>query len=161
MPAPRPTTRRQIRHARGFTLVELMVVILIVGLLAGVVLMNAGGATDDAKVGVAKAQVSTFGQAVERYRLRVDGSGVESTLPRALEDLIKGPADWQGRWSNLLGSDSIPKDPWGREYTYKITDEEIGEFEVRCLGKDGRPGGMPPYDKDIVYPLSADEDSGQ
>ncbi|MGE0431538.1 MAG: type II secretion system protein GspG [Planctomycetota bacterium] len=151
----------QARRRRGFTLVELMVVILIVGLLAGVVLMNAGGATDDAKVGVARAQVRTFGDAIERYRLRVDGMGLESTLPRELTDLIKGPADFQGRWSNLLGADQIPKDPWGRDYEYKVTDEEAGTFEVRCLGKDGRPGGAPPYDKDIIYPLNAEEDGGQ
>ncbi|MGE0432507.1 MAG: type II secretion system protein GspG [Planctomycetota bacterium] len=102
---------------------------------------------------VARAQVRTFGDAIERYRLRMDGlSPNASPLPATLQELIDGPPGFQGEWSNLLASDQLPRDPWGRPYQYVVINQSEGAYIVRSLGADGRVGGRLPQDADICYP---------
>lgn len=135
---------------RAFTLVELMVVIVIIGILATLVVVNVAGADDDAKVSAAKVGVSQIGEAVKMFRIRT------GALPVSLVELVEGPGsgDSDTTWHPLL--DKVPKDPWDNDYEYEVTNEDIDEFEIVCYGKDGEPGGTE-YSKDITYP-ERDED---
>ena len=108
-------------------------------------------ADDDANHATARADVMMLGQAVERFRLRMDSAGMESSLPATLQELVTGPADWEGEWHSLLSDLDVPLDPWGNEYHYAILDEEAGEFVVICYGRDGMPGGEGSA-ADIRYP---------
>ena len=154
---PVPLNVRIDRGRRAFTLVELMVVILIIGILAGIVVVNTQFAGDEARRSAAEMQVRTLGDAVDQYWVRMTRLGRERALPRTLDELITGPDDWAGTWSGPLRTDHIPDDPWGRPYVYTV-DDTTGRFEVRSLGADGRRGGSA-YDADIVYPLTIDADS--
>ena len=135
---------------RAFTLVELMVVIVIIGILATLVVVNVGGADDDAKVSAAKVGVGEIGNAIKMFRIRT------GSLPETLEELVEGPGSGESdtAWRPLL--DKVPEDPWGNEYEYEVTNEDIDEFEVVCFGKDGEPGGAE-YSKDITYPERDDD----
>ena len=134
---------------QGFTLVELMVVIVILGILATMVAVNVGGTDDEAKVGVAKGDVKMIFNAVERYKLRV------GEYPESLEELMTGPGDWEDKWNPLLQGRTLPKDPWGNDFEY-INDEEYG-ITIVCYGKDGEEGGTG-FGMDVMYP--ADDEEG-
>lgn len=123
----------------GFTLVELMVVIVIIGLLATVVMINVLPNQDRAMVEKTKADISTLGQALEMYRLDNlaypgPGEGLQAlmTPPPTLAQ----PARYRsgGYIKNL------PNDPWGRPYQYAVPGRK-GAFDIYSLGADGAPGG--------------------
>ena len=134
-------TERKIAEARrkraGFTLVELMVVIVIIGLLATVVAINVLPSQDRAMVGKAKADISVLEQAIETYRLD------NLTFPDDLQALVAPPAGLarperyrQGGYVRRL-----PEDPWGNPYQYRRPGAHGGQFDVFSLGADGREGG--------------------
>jgi general secretion pathway protein G len=134
MPVPK-TTNLQIRE-RGFTLVELMVVIVILGLLATVVMVNVMPSQDKAMATKAKADIATLEQAMEMYRLDNLSypSGVEG-----LNALVSQPAQAAGsRPGGYIKS--LPKDPWGRPYQLAVPGK-AGPFDIYSLGGDGAPGG--------------------
>lgn len=123
----------------GFTLVELMVVIVIIGLLTTIVVLNVFPAQDKARIGKAEADVSLLDQAVEMYRLdnlvypsTTDGLQALLTPPSTLAQ----PARYrQGGYIKKL-----PDDPWGNPYHY-LSPGKHGPFDIYSLGADGRPGG--------------------
>lgn len=119
--------RRPLSDEAGFTLVELMVVIVIIGLLATVVVINVMPATDRAALTKAKADIATLEQGVEMYRLnRLQYPTTEQGLAAiAAEGYIK----------------RLPNDPWGKPYEYAAPGREGREFDIRSLGADGREGG--------------------
>ena len=125
------------RRRSGFTLVELMVVIVIIGLLATVVAINVLPSQDRAMVGKAKADISVLEQAIETYRLD------NLTFPDDLQALVAAPAGLaqperyrQGGYVRRL-----PEDPWGNPYQYRRPSTHGGQFDVFSLGADGREGG--------------------
>ena len=128
----------RIRHA--FTLVELMVVIVIIGLLATVVAINVLPSQDKAMVGKARADIAVLEQAIETYRLD------NLTFPedaQGLQALVSPPAGLarperyrQGGYVRRL-----PEDPWGNPYQYRRNSAHGGQFDVWSLGADGREGG--------------------
>ncbi|WP_037446975.1 type II secretion system major pseudopilin GspG [Sphingobium chlorophenolicum] len=123
----------------GFTLVELMVVIVIIGLLATIVAINVIPATDTARVEKAKADISTIEQALEQYRLD------NLTYPSAtegLQALINPPASLPQAQRYRRGGyiKKLPNDPWGRPYSYTVPGRR-GAFDIGSLGADGQPGG--------------------
>ncbi len=123
----------------GFTLVELMVVIVIIGLLATIVAINVIPATDTARVEKAKADISTIEQALEQYRLD------NFTYPSAtdgLQALINPPASLTQPQRYRRGGyiKKLPNDPWGRPYGYVVPGRK-GAFDISSLGADGQPGG--------------------
>ncbi|MBA3646173.1 MAG: type II secretion system major pseudopilin GspG [Gemmatimonadaceae bacterium] len=125
----------------GFTLVELMVVIVVIGLLAGLVAPQIIGRVGDARVATAKAQVELIGVALENYRL---DNGAYPTTNQGLSALRQRPAGFAGApdWRGPYLKKSIPLDPWRRPYIYRFPDEkDPNGFSLMSLGRDGQPGG--------------------
>lgn len=113
---------RPHRRDRGFTLMELMVVIVILGLLVSIVAVNYDDIFKDASQGTAKAQMAHIEEAIKLYRLK------HRKLPESLQDLVS-----DGKL------ESVPKDPWDGEYQYTRIDKT--KFELKCLGQDQAEGG--------------------
>ena len=122
------------RHgARGFTLVELLLVLVILALIGGLVLPGIIGKAEGAKVKAAGSQISRLSMAVESYYL---DTGV---TPESLDLLVEEGGD-VGGWNGPYVKPSTLKDPWGREYVY-VYPGEHGDFDIYSLGADGQPGG--------------------
>lgn len=141
----------RINHQRGtapreagFTLLELLIALLIVGLLVGVVAQNLFGNVSKAERTAAKQQIDAFSKALEAYRL--DMGGFPST-EQGLSVLTKAPSG-ATRWKGPYLKKDAPMDPWGNPYQYKAPGENGQPFDVKSLGRDGRPGGKD-EDEDI------------
>ena len=123
----------------GFTLVELMVVIVIIGLLATVVMLNVLPSQDKAMVEKARADISTLEQALETYRL--ENLSYPSTQ-QGLDALVKAPAGLARPERYREGGyiRRLPADPWGNAYQYRQPGQH-GRVDVFSMGADGREGG--------------------
>ncbi|MFN3877088.1 MAG: type II secretion system major pseudopilin GspG [Brevundimonas sp.] len=130
----------QRRRRAGFTLVELMVVIVIIGLLATVVAINVLPAQGKAMVGKARADISTLEQAIETYRLDnltfPDNAQGLQALVAAPQGLSQPERYREGGYVRRL-----PKDPWGQDYQYRRPSTHGGQFDVFSWGADGKEGG--------------------
>jgi general secretion pathway protein G len=127
------------RRKAGFSLLELMVVLVIIGLLATIVVINVLPSQDRAMVQKARADIATLEQAVELYRLEL------LTYPstdQGLEALTEAPADPRlaARFREGGYVRRLPNDPWGNPYLY-LQPGEHGAYDIYTLGADGRPGG--------------------
>ncbi|MGY6663275.1 MAG: type II secretion system major pseudopilin GspG [Glycocaulis sp.] len=123
----------------GFTLVEIMVVVVIIGLLATVVVLNVLPSQDRARIEKARADIGRIEQAIEMFRLDM---GRYPTTDEGLEVLVTAPADPRlaARFPEGGYINRLPEDPWGGEYQY-MSPGEHGRFDVWSLGADARPGG--------------------
>jgi general secretion pathway protein G len=128
--------QRQNNRVRGFTLLELLVVMVIIGLLVGYVAPMYFKQVGKSEVKVAKAQIESFGKALDQYRL---DTGHYPTTEQGLQALVVKPTD-ETRWDGPYLKKGIPQDPWGKPYTYKRPGTK-GEYDIVSLGKDGVPGG--------------------
>ena len=133
---------RPCRHAwkalqKGFTLIELMVVLVIIGVLAALIVPNVLDRADDARVMAAKTDVNNLMQALKLYKL--DNQRLP-TSEQGLQALIAKPANGPipPNWKPYL--DKLPNDPWGRPYQY-LNPGIKGETDVMSLGADGQAGG--------------------
>ncbi len=133
------------RRAAGFTLLELLIALLIVGLLVGVVAQNLFGNVAKAERTAAKQQIDVFAKALDNYRLDM---GSFPTNEQGLAVLTKAPAN-DARWKGPYLKKEAPPDPWGNPYVYKNPGEGGQPYEIRSLGRDGKPGGKG-EDEDIV-----------
>jgi len=133
------------RASRGFTLVEIMVVVVIIGILAVLVVPRVVGRSDDARVAAAKHDVATIQQSLKLYRL---DNGRYPTTEQGLQALVAKPQGGPvpSNWRQYL--DKLPKDPWGKDYQY-LNPGVHGEVDVFSLGADGAPGGSGGADADI------------
>ena len=118
---------------RGFSLLELLVVLVILGLLASLVLPNVWGRLTGAKFKAAKSQISVIQQNIDAFALDV------GRLPDSLDELVEKPssADF---WSGPYIKSSVLKDPWGNEWVYRKPGEK-GQYDLISYGEDGSPGG--------------------
>jgi general secretion pathway protein G len=122
-----------VRDQRGFTLIELIVVIIILGLLAGLVGPRLFGWVGKGKQATAKAQIELLGAGLDQYRLDM------GSYPTSLDALIKGSgSNWSGPY---LKKPAIPNDPWGNPYQYKCCPGQYGDYDIWSYGADKAPGG--------------------
>ncbi len=124
------------RLLHGFTLLELLVVMVIIGLLAGYVGPRFFPQIGKSEVNTARAQIDAFGKALDQYRLDV---GRYPATEQGLQALMAAPAG-ERRWAGPYLKRAVPDDPWGQPYQYRNPGEH-GEYDIVSLGADGQPGG--------------------
>jgi general secretion pathway protein G len=132
---------KKLARQRGFTLVELMVVIVILGGLIALVGPRVFRAIFKASTGTAEAQMSSFGNAIKMYYAE------HKKLPTSLEALVEEDASGE----RYLDAESIPKDPWGGVYDYRVSGKK---FTIRSYGEDQQEGTA----DDIVWPKDGAQD---
>lgn len=132
---------KRVRPRRGFTLLELVIVIAIIAVLASVVAPNLVRHAGDAKVQAARSQIEMLGLALEAYHLDLDdyprsADGLEALRVRPAE--VSDTEIWRGPYIKR----DVPTDPWGRPYVYRYPGlVDSTTFEILTLGRDGIPGG--------------------
>lgn len=134
----RPAAQRGMRQ-RGFTLIEIMVVVVIMGILAALVVPKLMGRADDARIQAARSDIATIMQAMKLYKL---DNNRYPTTEQGLQALITKPTtgpEPKG-WKPGGYLEKLPKDPWGNPYQYQSPGLK-GEIDIYSLGADGQPGG--------------------
>lgn len=126
------------RSRRGFTLIELMVVILILAILAALIVPKVVGKQDQAKVAAAHSDISTLSTLLNNFRIDCDRY---PTTEEGLQALITPPAGLENKWKGPY-TDKIPLDPWGHEYQYTFPGATGQDsFTIMSYGQDGQQGG--------------------
>ena len=126
---------------RGFTLIELMVVIVILGILAGLIIPRIMGRPGEAKQAKARLQIESLETALKLYKL---DNGTYPTTEQGLQALVEPPSvgtpakNW--RQGGYLEKGKVPKDPWGNDFIY-VSPGAHGDYDLSSLGADGQPGG--------------------
>ncbi|SEK45240.1 type II secretion system protein G (GspG) [Pseudoxanthomonas sp. GM95] len=117
----------------GFTLMEIIVVVILIGGIVAFAATRILGNADRAKVNLAKAQVQTVAEKIQQFEMDT------GRLPGALSELVTAPGDATG-WLGPYAKDTELKDPWNHQYQYAVPGQS-GPFDLISLGKDGQPGG--------------------
>ncbi|MBW3550792.1 MAG: type II secretion system major pseudopilin GspG [Proteobacteria bacterium] len=147
-PQRRPGSSRRARQS-GFTLLEMIVVLVIIGLIMGLVGPRLFGQADKAKVQAADTQIKMLGGALQTMRLDIgrlpnQGEGLGLLVSRPTEE--RAARNWSGPYL----SDGVPPDPWGNAYQYAPVATEGRPFALYSFGADGQPGGEG-FDADVGY----------
>jgi len=138
----------KIKSTHGFTLIELMVVIVILGILVSFIAPRLMGRPDEAKQVKARIQIESLETAIKLYKL---DSGIYPTTEQGLQALVEQPQTGtlpkKWRKGGYLEKGKVPKDPWGNEFVY-LSPGAQGDYDIISYGADGVPGGEE-FDKDI------------
>jgi general secretion pathway protein G len=127
---------QRIKYQKGFTLIEILIVVIIIGLIASLVAPNLIGRYERSKEEIGKAQVEMLSSGVLSFKLDVD------RYPVSLEELVKSTdPKWRGPY---LSKQAIPKDPWGQDYQYKVPGDH-GPFDLYSLGATGKFDDKSPH----------------
>jgi general secretion pathway protein G len=118
---------------RGFTLVELLLVLVILALIAGLVLPGIIGKAESAKAKAASSQISRISMSVESFYLDT------GSAPSSLDELVNEPSGVAG-WNGPYIKNSLLKDPWGKPYRFTVPGDH-GDFDIQSFGADGQQGG--------------------
>jgi len=131
-----------MNNQKGFTLIEIMVVVFILAMLAGLVLPRIIGQEEKARVETAKIQIRSLESALDGYKL---DNGFYPTTDQGLDALIKKPESgrvpMKWREGGYLKPARVPKDPWDHDYHYYSPGNEGRDYELISYGADGEPGG--------------------
>lgn len=122
-------------RGKGFTLLELLVVLVIIGLLVGYVAPRYFSQIGKSEVKVARAQIKGLGDALDQYRLDVGHYPTTAQGLAALDSMPPGETRWAGPYLKK----AVPDDPWGHPYQYRMPGEH-GDFDLYSLGEDGQAG---------------------
>lgn len=139
-----PRSLRLARGQAGFSLIEILIVMVLIGGVMALVANQVFGGRDQANVGIAKTQVQNIGGQIELYQMHT------GSLPNSLADLVRQPSGADGWLGPYVRRESDLKDPWGRELVYTQDSSSSVGFSLMSLGKDGRPGGQS-HAADIAY----------
>ncbi|MGY4495272.1 type II secretion system major pseudopilin GspG [Pseudomonas sp. TE3610] len=126
-------TLKSARAQGGFTLLEMLAVIVLLGIVATIVVRQVGGNVDKGKYGAGKAQLASLSMKVESYALDVGAP------PRSLQQLTTRPAN-AGNWNGPYAKPSDLRDPFGHDFGYRAPGQH-GPFDLVFYGQDGQPGG--------------------
>ena len=132
-----PSLPARARAAAGFTLLELLVVMVIIGMLAGFVAPRYFAQVGKSQVKAARAQLDALDKALEQYRIDV---GHLPTSEQGLAALNAAPPN-EPAWAGPYLKKAVPPDPWGRAYVYAVPSAHGVDFDLSSYGRDGRPGG--------------------
>jgi general secretion pathway protein G len=135
-----PRQQPTITNPKGFTLIELMVVIVILGILAGLIVPRIMGRPEEAKQLKAKMQIESIGTALKLYKLDM---GSYPTTEQGLQALVSAPeTTGTGKWrkGGYLDKGKVPSDPWGNEFVY-LSPGTSGDYDLISYGADGVSGG--------------------
>jgi general secretion pathway protein G len=132
----RPVGLRVRRRVPGFTLLELLVVVTIIGLLVAFVAPRYFGQVGKSEVNTAKAQIDAFEKALDLYRLDI---GRYPSTEMGLKALVERPPS-EAKWNGPYLRKGVPTDPWGRPFVYRAPGTK-GDFDLLSYGRDGAPGG--------------------
>ncbi len=137
------------KASKGFTLIELMIVIVILGILSTLVILNIAGAPDEARVTKAKTDIQTLQSALILYKVK---NGFYPTTEQGLKALVEKPTSKPIPRNyppgGFLSQSTVPKDPWGNEYIYRSPGEDGRPYEIISRGADQLEGGTG-FDADI------------
>ncbi|MDB6040579.1 MAG: xcpT 8 [Verrucomicrobiales bacterium] len=132
-----PTRIRSVRH-HAFTLIELLLVLVILGILAAIVVPKMSGRTEQARDTAARSQISIFNTALDAYEIDV---GHYPKGKNGLQELVQSPRDSQN-WRGPYLKSEIPNDPWGNPYVYECPGKHNpNSYDILSMGPDGRVGG--------------------
>lgn len=130
--------RNHSLRQRAFTLIELLLVLVILGILAAIVVPKFAGRTEQARLTAAQSQISTFGTALDAFEVDM---GYYPKGKSGLNDLVVSPRDGQN-WKGPYMKNDIPLDPWGNAYIYEYPGKRNAKsYDLMSMGPDGRAGG--------------------